>query len=219
MVQAIWIQSSVESYQRLKKWYLIPPCLTLSNIKYVSRVKWSNPRKGVVPPLLLSVVAIEKETFWLPSTTVTNFCFCIMTGGNTPQITNYTATCLLSWKLSKLDEPDMQDTAGEAEMSSQVMYSCGPSHMAKQKQDDQHEHTFSSYVRIRDVALKTCQRRWTIGKSGKRGSVISMLAARHDDDDDDYDWLFYFLILSFWSLMYNNWSFHGLSLDFVLFCF
>ena len=28
--------------------------------------------------------------------------------------TNYTATCLLSWKLSKLDKPDMQDTAGEA---------------------------------------------------------------------------------------------------------
>ena len=25
------------------------PCLTLSNIKYVSRIKWSNPRKGVAP--------------------------------------------------------------------------------------------------------------------------------------------------------------------------
>ena len=31
-------------------------------------------------------------------------------------------------------------------------------HMAEQKQDDRHEHTFSSYMRIRDVALKTCQR-------------------------------------------------------------
>ena len=30
------------------KWYLIPPCLTLGNIRYVSRVKWSNPGKGVV---------------------------------------------------------------------------------------------------------------------------------------------------------------------------
>ena len=39
----------MESYQRLKKWYLIPPCLTLSNIRYVSRVKWSNPGKGVAP--------------------------------------------------------------------------------------------------------------------------------------------------------------------------
>ena len=32
-----------------KKWYLISPCLTLSIIRYVSRVKWSHPRKGVVP--------------------------------------------------------------------------------------------------------------------------------------------------------------------------
>ena len=38
------------------------------------------------------------------------------------------------------------------------MYSYGPPHMAGQKQEDQQEHTFSSYVRIRDVALKTCQR-------------------------------------------------------------
>ena len=39
-------------------------------------------------------------------------------GSNTPQRNNYTATCLPSQKLSKLDEPDMQDTAGEAETSS-----------------------------------------------------------------------------------------------------
>ena len=58
-------------------------------------------------------------------------------------------------------------------------------HMAKQKQDDQLEHTYSNYVRIRDVALKTCQRRWMIGRSGERGSGISVLAARHDDDDED----------------------------------
>ena len=65
------------------------------------------------------------------------------------------------------------------------MYSNGPPHMARQKQDDQLEHTFSSYVRIRDVVLKTCQRRWTIGRSGESGSGISMLMSRHDDDDDD----------------------------------
>ena len=34
---------------KTQKWYLIPPCLTLSIIRYGSRVKWSNPRKGVVP--------------------------------------------------------------------------------------------------------------------------------------------------------------------------
>ena len=49
MVREIWVQSQVESYQRLSEWYLIPPCLTLSNIRYVSRVKWSNPGKGVPP--------------------------------------------------------------------------------------------------------------------------------------------------------------------------
>ena len=67
------------------------------------------------------------------------------------------------------------------------MYSYGPPHMAGQKQDDQLEHIYSSYVRIRDLALKPCQRQWTIGRSGERGSGISVLAARHDDDDDDDD--------------------------------
>ena len=82
--------------------------------------------------------------------------------------------------------------AGEAGMNSSVqavMYSYGPPHMAVQKQDDQHEYTFSNYVRIRDVVQKTCLMRWTIGKSSERGSGISMLPARHDDDDDDEFWL------------------------------
>ena len=57
--------------------------------------------------------------------------------------------------------------------------------MAAQKQDDQHERTFSSYVRIQVVVLKTCLGRWTIGRSGERGSGISVLPARYDDDDDD----------------------------------
>ena len=39
-------------------------------------------------------------------------------GGKTPQSTNYTATCLLSRKLYKLDEPDTQYTAREARTSS-----------------------------------------------------------------------------------------------------
>ena len=63
------------------------------------------------------------------------------------------------------------------------MYSYGPPHLAVQKQDDQLEHTFSSCVRIRDVVLRTCLGRWTIGRSGERGSGISVLPARHDDDD------------------------------------
>ena len=109
----------------------------------------------------------------------------ISPGGNTPQGTNYTTTCLPSRNLSKLDEPGTQDTAGEAETSSQVMYSYGPPHMAEQKQDDQVEQIYSSYVRIREVTLKTCQRQWTIGKSGERGSGISVLVVWYDDDDDD----------------------------------
>ena len=71
------------------------------------------------------------------------------------QSTNYTATCHLAQKLSKLDETCMQDTAGEAG----TMYSYGSPHMAEQKQDDQLEHTYSSNVRIQDVVLKTYQRR------------------------------------------------------------
>ena len=63
------------------------------------------------------------------------------------------------------------------------MYSYGPPHMAVRRQDNQHEHIFSSYVRIRDVVLKTCLGRWTIGRSGERGSGISVLPAWHDDDD------------------------------------
>ena len=52
-------------------------------------------------------------------------------------------------------------------------------HMAEKKQNGQLEYTYGSYVRIRGVA----QRRWTIGRSGKRGSRISVLVARHYDDE------------------------------------
>ena len=58
-----------------------------------------------------------KETRWQLHK---NYCVQSWTspGSNTPQDTNCTATCPLSRKLFKLDEPDMQDTAGEAEMNS-----------------------------------------------------------------------------------------------------
>ena len=41
-------------------------------------------------------------------------------------------------------------------------------HMVNQKQDDQLEHTQSSYVMIRDVTLKTCRRQGMIGRRGER---------------------------------------------------
>ena len=59
--------------------------------------------------------------------------------------------------------------------------------MAAQKQGDQLERTFSSYVRIQGVVLKTYLGRWTIGRSGERGSGISVLPARYDDDDIKMD--------------------------------
>ena len=75
IVRDTGVQFQVASYQRLLKWYLIPPCLTLSIIRYVSREKWSNPGKELRPPLHFCVVAIEKGAFWLLSTTVTNFTY------------------------------------------------------------------------------------------------------------------------------------------------
>ena len=102
--------------------------------------------------------------------------------GNTSQSSSCTATNLPSWKLSKLDQPDMQVTAGEAGTISQVMYSYGPFHMGEQKQGDQLKPTCSSTVRIQGVALMTCQKRWTIGKGGEKGPGISVLIAWQDDD-------------------------------------
>ena len=54
-------------------------------------------------------------------------------GGHTLQSNSCTATYHPSRKLSKLDEPDMQDTTGEVWTSSSEMYSYGPLHMAEQK--------------------------------------------------------------------------------------
>ena len=48
----------------------MPPCLTLSIIRYGSRVKWNNPGKGVVPfPYSL----VKREPLYLTSTMVANF--------------------------------------------------------------------------------------------------------------------------------------------------
>ena len=69
------------------------------------------------------------------------------------------------------------------------MYSCAPLQMDKQKQDDQLEPTYSSSMPIRDVALRTYRKQWTIGMDGERGSGISVLIAQHDDDDDI--WILY----------------------------
>ena len=80
MARETGVQSQVESYQRLKKWYLILPCLTISIIRYGSRIKWSNPENVLTqrPPLHLSVVAIERGAFRSRSTMVANFTFFLL---------------------------------------------------------------------------------------------------------------------------------------------
>ena len=78
MARKTWVQYQVESYQRLKKWYLMPPCLKLSIIRYGSRVKWSNPGKGVEPyptPLCSKLSKREPSShprLWSPTFTYTD---------------------------------------------------------------------------------------------------------------------------------------------------
>ena len=98
-------------------------------------------------------------------------------GDSTPQSSSYTATYHPSRKLSKLDEPDSRDTAGEVGTSSWVMYSRGPLNMEEQSQGVQFEPTYNSSVPIQDVALRICRKQWTIGRCGERGSGISVLIA------------------------------------------
>ena len=65
IVWETWVQSQFESYQRHKKWYLMSPCLTLSIIRYGSRVKWVNHGKGVVPSPTPWCCSYWKRSLWL----------------------------------------------------------------------------------------------------------------------------------------------------------
>ena len=56
----------------------MPSSLTLSIIRYGSRVKRSNPGKGVAPSPHLAVVAMEKGDLGSPSTTVANLTFILL---------------------------------------------------------------------------------------------------------------------------------------------
>ena len=69
------VQSQIDSFQILKKWYLMFPCLTLSIIRYGSTVRGAIQGKEQHPPLHLGVVAIEKGSFWSLSITVANFTY------------------------------------------------------------------------------------------------------------------------------------------------
>ena len=124
-------------------------------------------------------------------------------GGNIPQSSSYTATYHLSRTLSKLDEPDMRDNAGEVETSLYVMNSYGPLQMAEQKQSDQLALIYNSSVRIRGVALRTCRKRWTIERGGERGSAKSLLMAWQDDDDEYLDWYYFVWLYSTLTFVYS----------------
>ena len=73
MAQETGLQSQFNSYQRLKKWYLIPHFLTLSITKIWIKSGWSNLGKRVKPFLTLGVIAIEKGAFGSSSNEVANF--------------------------------------------------------------------------------------------------------------------------------------------------
>ena len=82
-----------------------------------------------------------------------------------------------SRKLSKLDKPDMRDIPGKVEM-----YSGGPLPIHEQRYDDQLEPIYSSSMTIRDIALKTCRKQWTIGEVvAREESGISILMAWRED--------------------------------------
>ena len=106
-----------------------------------------------------------------------------------PTNSSCTTTYHPSRKLSKLEEPDMRDTAGEVRANSQVMYSCGLLHMDEQRQNDQQEPMYHSSVSIQEVAWRTCREQWM---GGEKGSEKSVQAAWHEDDCVLFhDYLFY----------------------------
>ena len=53
----------------------MPPCLKLNIIRYISRVKWSNPGKRVAPSLTPLWSSYWKGAFESFLTTVANFTF------------------------------------------------------------------------------------------------------------------------------------------------
>ena len=75
-----------------KKWYFMPPCLTLSIIRYISRVKWSNSGKGVAPSRILWCSSYWKRNFESSSTTVANFTYLLYMHGD---INTYMYRCLV----------------------------------------------------------------------------------------------------------------------------
>ena len=104
--------------QLTKAWTAIDKLLIIWKSDLTDKMKRSFCQAAVVSILLYGCTTwtLTKQLEKKLDGNYTRMLRAILTnpGGNTPQDTNYTATCLPSRKLSKLDEPDMQDTAGEA---------------------------------------------------------------------------------------------------------
>ena len=93
----------------------------------------------------------------------------------TPQSRSRTATYHLSRKLSKLDEPDMQDTARRHELISDILLWRSSHGRAKARRS---ARTYIQQLCAdKDVALRTYRERWTIEMDGERGSGRYVLAA------------------------------------------
>ena len=68
-------RDSIQGPVILQKWYLTLPCFALSIIRYVSRVKLSNPGKGVIPFPTPRCSSYWKRVFGSLTTTVAKFIY------------------------------------------------------------------------------------------------------------------------------------------------
>ena len=105
-------------------------------------------------------------------------------GDNTPRDSNYTDTCPPSTKTIQVRRTRHAGHCWRSkdELISDVLLWTPHTWMCKSGTTSTNLHTAAMWE-TRDVTLKTCQRRWMIGRNGERRSGISAQAARHDDDD------------------------------------
>ena len=181
-----------------KKWYLTPPCLTLSIIRYVLRVKWSNPGKAVSSSLtprcssywtgILCVAYIYSRQLYIYSKkyriddNYTRMLQAILNKSWRQHPTKHQQYGHLP-TITKTSNVRRTRHAGRCWRSKDELIS-DILHMDKQRQNEQLEPIYNSSVLIQDVAWRTFRERWTIEMDGKRGSGKSVLATRHVDDDE-----------------------------------
>ena len=99
-----------------KAWTVIDRLSVIWKSDLTNKIKRSFFQAAVVSILLYETLHVRKLNVWRKSLTATTQEYCeqyrISPGGSTSQ-SSCTATYHPSRKLSKLDEPDMWDTAGE----------------------------------------------------------------------------------------------------------